>query len=244
MYPTVSELSKFFFLHVIIGDQNLKGLIEECLPHHQGIQENQTLPGAIARDLRRAEGLPGTYIRKIPSPEASSTAGQAQPPLSNWILPAPRPGTESNASGDNGRDSRTRGGPNGWAPRSEVSFPSGHLASNNKEVGCHVLVRLWRYKQVGKPALEQLELAVHDTVLCSDMGLTLSPCGKMLALCAAPGVSSPALREERNLFSSHMPRGYVLMPDRVVPYFSNLQELSKNSLAPVSYLKPARIQVA
>ncbi len=72
-------------------------------------------------------------------------------------------------------------------PTGDVATSSGERASS-KDVGCQVLVRLWRYKQSGKPALETLMLAIQNAVLCSDMGLSISPCGKMLALCASSEV--------------------------------------------------------
>ena len=46
-------------------------------------------------------------------------------------------------------------------------------------------------------------LAIQNAVLCSDMGLSISPCGKMLALCA----SSPVLEVK------HKP---LLTPNRIV----------------------------
>jgi hypothetical protein len=65
--------------------------------------------------------------------------------------------------------------------------------SAGKEVGCHVLVRLWRYDQEGgpHPRLGALKLAIHNTVLCSDMGLNISPCGRFLALCTSVQVPTP-----------------------------------------------------
>ena len=159
------------------------------------LQVSEGMPTPIAWDTARAEGMQGTSTRKLPSPETNATARRGPPPPTSRIHPnlpgEPRPYAEVSA------EIQRRWGT--WSRRSEVSFPSGHLASS-KEVGCHVLVRLWRYRQTGKPALERLELAVHDTVLCSDMGLSLSPCGKMLALCAAPEVGAVAIESKRHEF--------------------------------------------
>lgn len=74
--------------------------------------------------------------------------------------------------------------------------------TNGREVGCHVLVRLWRFKQSGKPELETLKLAIQNAVLCSDMGLSISPCGKMLALCACPEVC--LVLKDLSLLYSHL----------------------------------------
>jgi len=65
--------------------------------------------------------------------------------------------------------------------------------SAGKEVGCHVLVRLWTYEREGgrPPRLGSLKLAIHNTVLCSDMGVTISPCGRYLALCTTSQVPPP-----------------------------------------------------
>lgn len=60
------------------------------------------------------------------------------------------------------------------------------------------MVRLWQYRQTGKPALEKLELTIHNTVLCSDMGLSISPCGNMLALCAAPEVCTAPIKSSNS----------------------------------------------
>ena len=80
----------------------------------------------------------------------------------------------------------------------EAAIGSGERPSG-KEVGCHVLVRLWRLDQSGKPALKKLQLAIQNTVLCSDMGLSISPCGKLLALCACPEVRElPTVYEIRS----------------------------------------------
>ena len=58
-----------------------------------------------------------------------------------------------------------------------------------------MLVRLWAYEREGghshHPCLASLKLAIHNTVLCSDMGITISPCGSFLALCTADQVPFP-----------------------------------------------------
>ena len=54
------------------------------------------------------------------------------------------------------------------------------------EQPCHVRLRLWRYNP-NQPAgaLEQLSLTITDGVLCSEMGVHFSPCGRFLAVCVA-----------------------------------------------------------
>ena len=95
------------------------------------------------------------------------------------------------------------------APAADAAASTGER-SNGKDAGCQVLVRLWRYQQSGKPALEMLMLAVQNAVLCSDMGLSISPCGKMLALCA----SSSEVRHEFLFFSycKDQTRGNYITP--------------------------------
>ena len=53
------------------------------------------------------------------------------------------------------------------------------------EQPCHVLVRIWRYDHRRPAELGPLQLAIHNTVLCSEMGVHFSPCGRMVAACAA-----------------------------------------------------------
>ena len=79
----------------------------------------------------------------------------------------------------------------GVDPRPDLGGRSTSWQAGANEVGCCVLVRLWRYSQMGKPALEKLELAIQNAVLCSDMGVSISQCGKLLAVCASIEVSLP-----------------------------------------------------
>ena len=84
-------------------------------------------------------------------------------------------------------------GAQGAAPGGDAAASNGERTKDSKDAGCQVLVRLWRYNQSGKPALEMLMLAVQNAVLCSDMGLSISPCGKLLALCASSSEVQPEL---------------------------------------------------
>lgn len=57
----------------------------------------------------------------------------------------------------------------------------------------HVLVRVWRYDHTAAPEVGPLQMVVHNATLCSEMGVHISPCGKMLALCVAVSVSHSPL---------------------------------------------------
>ncbi len=58
-----------------------------------------------------------------------------------------------------------------------------------QEQPCRVLLRLWKYDPTLPPrALHTACLAIPDTVLCSEMGVHISPCGRFLAACVASQV--------------------------------------------------------
>ena len=53
-----------------------------------------------------------------------------------------------------------------------------------------MLLRLWHF-DASTPLrpLQTARLAIPDTVLCSEMGVHISPCGRFLAACVASQVS-------------------------------------------------------
>lgn len=75
------------------------------------------------------------------------------------------------------------------------------------EQPCHVLVRVWRYDHTRLAELGPLQLAIHDTVLCSDMGVHISPCGRMLAVCAAMEVNPQPSKGGLGFMSQGLGRG-------------------------------------
>ena len=72
----------------------------------------------------------------------------------------------------------------------EVRSAAGNVIG--EEQPSHVLVRLWQYdSSKDVPVLDCLRLAIHNSTLCSEMGVHFSPCGRLLAACTAVEVQSP-----------------------------------------------------